>query len=189
MAKHSTEFVLRPVTAQDTAAFATFLATIGNDPHSKYFHPHPMTREAAQALCEPMSGRKDRYCIGAFDGMIVAYSMLRGWDEGYEVPSFGGCVSPMFRGLGLGRWLLVQSMHDSRAAGAKRIRLTVYKQNANAVKLYRDLGFAYSDKNDAELIGLRDLTGELPDCDASAVLQKVAARAEQLRSSWALAGN
>ena len=49
------------------------------------FHPHPFTAEEAEARAR-YSGR-DLYYVAVADGRALAYGMLRGWDEGYAVPS------------------------------------------------------------------------------------------------------
>ncbi|AVO30151.1 GNAT family N-acetyltransferase [Stenotrophomonas maltophilia] len=55
-------------------------------------------------------------------------------------------VSPLARGRGLGRLLMqalsAQAMHE---AGVQRLTLRVYRDNAAAVALYRDLGFQQVD--------------------------------------------
>jgi GNAT superfamily N-acetyltransferase len=181
---------LQPIGASDADRLSTFFAEIANDgPTVQFFHPHPMTREQASALCVSGAARRDRYSIATHLTGVVAYSMLRGWDEGYDVPSFGGCVGPAFRGVGLGRWILVKAMHESRMLGAQRLRLTVYKANTAAVGLYRELGFVMSDKNENEFVGFADLTVTLPTCDESVIAQKVSSRAERLRKDCALAGH
>jgi ribosomal protein S18 acetylase RimI-like enzyme len=50
-------------------------------------------------------------------------------------------VSPLHRGLGLGRALVLKSLAGFREAGAKRVYLEVTAPNAAAVELYRQLGF------------------------------------------------
>jgi ribosomal protein S18 acetylase RimI-like enzyme len=99
----------------------------------------------------------DRYYITQYQGRIAAYSMLRGWDEGYETPSFGGCTHPELRGAGLGHLLLAHAIAESRTTGARKLRLTVYKENVRAVRVYRKFGFIFSDKNEQECLGILDL--------------------------------
>ncbi|MBW3541337.1 MAG: GNAT family N-acetyltransferase [Planctomycetes bacterium] len=50
-------------------------------------------------------------------------------------------VAPGYRGLGLGRALVAQALEGFRRAGLKRVYLEVTAQNAQAVRLYRSLGF------------------------------------------------
>src|SRR5262245_34387391 len=68
------------------------------------FHPFPLTAERARALVAEAS--LDRF-YGARDGdgRLVGFSMLRGWNEGYEVPSLGVLVDREQHGRGIGRRL------------------------------------------------------------------------------------
>ena len=55
-------------------------------------------------------------------------------------------VSPLARGRGLGRLLMqALSAQAMREAGVQRLTLRVYRDNAAAVALYRDLGFQQVD--------------------------------------------
>src|SRR5205085_2238595 len=73
-----------------------------------------------------------------------------------------GCTHPELRGAGLGHLLLVHAIAESRAAGATRLRLTVYKENVRAVHIYRKFGFVFSEKNEHELVGLLELSSLTP---------------------------
>ena len=50
-------------------------------------------------------------------------------------------VTPEARGLGLGRALVLKSLHGFRAAGMRRVYLEVTAENRAAVELYRGVGF------------------------------------------------
>ena len=103
------------------------------------FDPFPLTREAAEDLLDRR--RLDRF-YGAFvGGRILAFSMLRGWDEGYEVPSFGIFVDAGSHGRGIGAALTRWTVEAARAAGAPRVRLSVYARNEQALGLYERIGF------------------------------------------------
>ena len=146
------------LSALDAAPLGTFFELLAADEDTtRFFHPHPLTKPFAAVLCAQQSACLDRYYITQWHGRIAAYSMLRGWDEGYDIPSFGACTHPGLRGAGLGHLLLAHAIAESRAAGARRLRLTVYKQNVRAVHLYRKWGFIFSEKNEAEWLGLLDL--------------------------------
>ena len=51
------------------------------------------------------------------------------------------CVMPGYQGHGLGRHLMEASIHSLRSMRYRSLSLTVTSANANAVRLYEDLGF------------------------------------------------
>jgi ribosomal protein S18 acetylase RimI-like enzyme len=129
------------------------------DPQTvEFFHPHPLTAEYALQLCRSQGVKKDRYYLTRRQGQLVGYSMLRGWDEGYDVPSFGGCVHPAARGTGVGHFLVIHAIGAAYALGARKLRLSLYKANLRALHIYTKVGFAFSAKNERELIGWLDLS-------------------------------
>ena len=146
------------LSAADADRLGKFFEILAADEDTRrFFHPHPLTKAFAADLCARQSICLDRYYITHYHGPIAAYSMLRGWDEGYDVPSFGACTHPELRDAGLGQLLLAHAIAESQAAGARRLRLTVYKENVRAVHLYRKFGFVFSEKNEAEWIGVLKL--------------------------------
>lgn len=50
-------------------------------------------------------------------------------------------VLPKFRGKGIGKKLIVQTLNKLRSEGVKVVRLTVLMENRAAMKLYEKLGF------------------------------------------------
>jgi ribosomal protein S18 acetylase RimI-like enzyme len=102
-------------------------------------------------------GGRDLY-VGLFRGAELAgYGMLRGWDEGYAIPSLGIYLSPEVRGSGLARQLM-RALHQAAAAsGASRVRLKVYQSNTAAVRLYERLGYVFSGEEAGQRVGLLDL--------------------------------
>jgi GNAT superfamily N-acetyltransferase len=142
----------------DAQPLGTFFEMLGADAETaRFFHPHPLTQDFAARLCARAGTTLDRSYATRYRGRLAAYHRLSGWDEGYAVPSFGVCVHPALRGVGLGQTLLAQAILDSHAAGAPALRLTVYKENRRAVHVYRKFGFTFTDKNDRELVGMLDL--------------------------------
>jgi len=65
------------------------------------------------------------------------------------------CVTPAYRGRGLGRFLLSQSAESLRRAGFEAITLTVTEANAQALKLYRNFGFSPRHRFDAMVLDTR----------------------------------
>lgn len=137
-------------------AVRRFFASLALDTETMAaFHPHPFTAEQALAIAH--YGGRDYYAGMLIDDVMVAYGMLRGWDEGYEIPSLGVVVSPSHRGLGLGRGMMEHLHAVARDRGARTIRLKVYKTNTAAARLYRRMGYVLSDHNEREWLGILDM--------------------------------
>jgi RimJ/RimL family protein N-acetyltransferase len=70
--------------------------------------------------------------------------LLRGWDEGYDVPAFGVVVAEEYAGIGFGALTLDLVKVISRLRGSPRLMLKVHPDNAPARRLYARLGFLES---------------------------------------------
>lgn len=137
---------------QPLAEFFRALKRVGDD---KYFHPHSLTDEEAKRRAQ-YSG-KDLYYVLVEGDKVLGYGMLRGGDEGYEVPSLGIVIHPSVRGMGLGK-LFMHFLHAAaRRRGASKIRLKVYRDNTTAVTLYKELGYTFQAEEAGQLVGFIDL--------------------------------
>jgi len=147
---------IRQVKPQDCdllTRFFTLLKTRGVD---KYFHPHPLTAEFARERADYRGN--DIYLILISDREIVGYGMLRGWDQGYEIPSLGIVIHPDLQRQGNGRFLMNYLRLAAQQRGVKKIRLRVDQNNASAVSLYRSLGYRLvQEKDGPNFVGLLDL--------------------------------
>lgn len=134
------------------AQFFNALKTSGDDAH---FHPHPFTDEEAKRRAQ-YSGR-DLYLALVDRDRVIGYGMLRGLDEGYEIPSLGIAIHPSERGTGLGK-LLMHFLHiAARRRGASRIRLKVHAENTIGIQLYEQLGYTFQGEEGGQLIGYLEL--------------------------------
>ena len=132
-------------------SLATFFRDIKKAGDEKYFHPHPLSDAEAKKRSQ-YSGR-DLYYVLCDKDEILGYGMLRGWDEGYDVPSLGIIIHPSMRGFGLGE-LFVHFLHVvARRKGASKVRLKVYPDNTNALSLYKKLGYTFQAENEGEFVG------------------------------------
>lgn len=157
---------MRSPRPDDEAAIASFFAALVEAGDDLVFHPHAFTpREAGHLAAgrDPL-GRptRDLYRFGFMDGIAVAYGLLRGWDEGFNVPSLGVAVHPSRRGRGLARRMMHHLHAAARDRGAAAVRLKVYAHNAAALALYRELGYSFSDLDAHELLGRLSLAGPAP---------------------------
>jgi ribosomal protein S18 acetylase RimI-like enzyme len=142
---------LTPGLEAGLAAFFSDLRAAGDD---RFFHPHPFTAEEAARICG-YAGR-DLY-FAAVAGRVLGYGLLRGWDEGYEVPSLGVAVHPTARGTGLAR-AFMHYLHAAAAVRrAPRVRLKVYHGNVAARRLYERLGYVFGGESNGQLVGVLSL--------------------------------
>ena len=85
--------------------------------------------------------------------------MLRGWDEGREIPSLGIVIDAAWQGRGCGRRMMDYLHQTARERGARRVRLKVYPENSRALAWYQKLGYVFADKEAGQWVGLLELTG------------------------------
>ena len=103
------------------------------------FHPFPLDRRTAGRLCH--HDGLDQYFVMVADDGVVGFAMLRGWDEGYEVPSFGVLVDRDHQGRGIAAALLDHALAVARLRLCPGVRLTVYRDNLRAWRCYMKKGF------------------------------------------------
>jgi ribosomal-protein-alanine N-acetyltransferase len=143
----------RPALEQPLTDFFAGLVSAGD---GRWFHPHPLDRAEANRICS--YDGQDVYYVAVDDGVVLGYAFLRGWDEGFSVPSLGIAVDASVRGQGVGRALMELLHLVARRRGSERVRLKVYPENANAVDLYRSLGYVFDSEDDGQLVGLLELS-------------------------------
>lgn len=134
-----------------------FLAELKECGDELFFSPHPVD-EISIGRVAGLNG-KDLYYLLVEGEKVLGYGLLRGWDEGYSIPSLGVAIHPAVRGAGLGK-LFMNFLHAmALQRGARKVRLRVNKNNSNAQSLYMSLGYVFeTDANQAGyLIGFKNL--------------------------------
>lgn len=140
--------LLRPGREQ---ALATFFAELRDAGDDTFFHPHPGDVDTLRTIAAQPGD--DVYVVFVENARVLAYGLLRGWNEGYAVPSLGIAVDPASRGRGLGRLMMEYLEAMARHRGAPSIRLRVHKDNARAIAMYQRRGYAmHPDDGDARLL-------------------------------------
>jgi [ribosomal protein S18]-alanine N-acetyltransferase len=120
---------------------------------SDSFDPFPLNDAQARSIA--LEAHEDLYYLALQGGRAVGMSMLRGFDEGYEVPSFGIVVDREHQGQGIGRRLTVWTIEQARLQDCPAVRLSVYADNAVALGLYESLGFVEIERARVENISRR----------------------------------
>jgi ribosomal protein S18 acetylase RimI-like enzyme len=151
------ELCCRRLTPRHVHELVGFLGRLAAGGDGRQFHPHPFTHEAVEPLA---AGRGDEYHVltAGREGPVVAYGMLRGWEEGYTVPSLGIAVDGAWRGMGIGSRLVTHLHAIAAARGAGTVRLKVYRSNTAAIGLYQSFGYDFRPLSEEEWLGLVNLS-------------------------------
>ncbi len=145
----------RRLSAEIVGPLSEFLADLACADEEQYFHPHPFTAQELNNIishCE-----QDLYVVFVQGSQILGYGMLRGWDEGFSVPSLGIAISSKMQGQGLGRALMEFLHAAAQMKGAHQVRLKCYKRNLRAMSLYQSLGYEFVENSDEQLVGVKKL--------------------------------
>jgi ribosomal protein S18 acetylase RimI-like enzyme len=105
----------------------------------QYFAPFSFDEATVTRLLSE-AGR-DVYMGLFWDEVLAGFFMLRGWDAGYAVPSYGVVIASRFRGLGLARLTLDVSKIICKQRGVTHIMLKVHPENTRAKSIYEHAKF------------------------------------------------
>lgn len=155
--EQSVSVSLRRIRVGDLEHLTIFFEALKQHEIDRFFHPHPFDAETAKHICE-YSGQ-DWYAAQWIESQkfsgIGGYVMLRGWDAGFKIPSFGVCVHPDWQGIGLGRLLIQAAITVACLRQSPAIRLKVYPDNDRAIALYSQFGFKFQpDLESDQRVGL-----------------------------------
>ena len=133
------------------------LVELGNNNKEefKYFTPHIFTREVITDVVD--SSNLDLYYVITYEDKIIGYGMLRGMDDGYNVPSLGIGIDKEFYGTGVATTLVEFLEVTSKLHGYKKMRLRVYMENHRAYHFYNKLGYTYEPYDNESALGVKEL--------------------------------
>lgn len=131
------DFTIRALGVADAAAVSGLLRAQPPE-YARFFYAlGPGEEEIARALA---ARERDVYSGMFWRGELVAVFMLRGWDAGYEVPSFGVLVDVKHRGRAFMRISLDVAKLICRLSGATRLMAKIHPDNVSP-RGARRLGF------------------------------------------------
>ena len=148
------DVVFRKIKPEHYEMLSSFLEENNLPVVVRTFNPFPMTEETARKIA--LAPRRDHYYGAFLAARIVGLSMLRGWNEGYSVPSFGIIVDHSFHNRGIGARMTEFTVEEARKLGCARVRLTVYASNHAAVRIYAAKGFVECGREPVLLMGAPD---------------------------------
>jgi ribosomal protein S18 acetylase RimI-like enzyme len=108
----------------------------------RFYCPHPLTREnAALVAAKALSPTWVALIAKDAHGTIVGYASYRWESDDSRASTFGICIRPAYRGVGLGQALSARLFEIAADVGPPVMSLTVQKANLRALALYRKMGF------------------------------------------------
>lgn len=120
-----------------------------------FFKPHPFTLNYCEKICN-IKGR-DLYAVLMDEDKIIGYGLLRGWDEGYEVPFLGIYIAKKYRKKGYSTKFMKYLHLYAQMCGASKVCLKVYKDNFIAQNLYKKLNYTFEKYDNNQLLGTKGL--------------------------------
>lgn len=125
--------------------------------YNSYFHPFEFDKESLDSIIS--NSKSDLYFIMQYNQEIVGFFMIRGFDEGFDIPSYGVWIHPNYNGKGLAKLSLNYTLSLLKLQNKKKVMLKVHPSNLVAKKLYEASGFylSHTDEKNKNLVYYREL--------------------------------
>lgn len=140
---------IRSLEAADSAALSAFMGAQPPE-YSRFFYAFDPDESAiAKTLA---SSERDVYTGVFWQGNLVGVFMLRGWDAGYEIPSFGVMIDEKHRGKAFLNLTVDAAKLICKLSGINRYMVKIHPDNV-ALRNVRRMGFYET--------GVEDSTGNI----------------------------
>lgn len=117
--------------------------------YMKWFNPFPYDPHTMERMLK--AAEHDLYMgvwlLRDLSPELIGFWMLRGWDNGEEVPEFGLVIGQEHAYRGLGRACLDMAIAICRINNEPKVRLTCHPENRHAMNLYEQTGFCRTHQN------------------------------------------
>ncbi len=121
-------FSIRPLEPADAVAISAFMR-LQSPEYLRFFYAFGSDESA---IAETLSAsRMDIYSGVFWQANLVGVFMLRGWDAGYEIPSFGVLIDEKYRGGAFMRLTLDTAKLICRLSGAKQLMAKIHPDNVS----------------------------------------------------------
>jgi len=141
MSKSTDNFTVRPLNIDDADNLSSLL--LAQSPaYVRFFTPFDFQYPSILSLLAEQG--KDIFMGMYRDDRLIGFFMLRGWNEGYEIPSYGVLVDERYSGYGLTRLSLKLAKSICKLRHVPRIMLKVNPDNKVAQRLFEEAAFAPS---------------------------------------------
>jgi RimJ/RimL family protein N-acetyltransferase len=135
----------------------SYLLSGSEKEYSYYFIPFSFDSETIRKVLSKVI--KDQFYGIYIENELIGFYMLRGFDEGYEVPSYGVWISEKYSNKGLSTFTLNHAITFCKMNSIKKLMLKVHPDNIRAKHIYEKHGFKQTgvDPNIHHLIYYKDL--------------------------------
>lgn len=147
----------RELFVEDAPAVYELLINDDED-YNKYFVPFTFEIETIKTILTKKV--KDHY-MGVYWGEeLTGFFMLRGFDAGYEIPSYGVYIGEKYNNKGLATLTLLHAISTCKLLNVKKLTLKVHEENIYALNLYKKYGFVQTsyDEKINNLVMHKDLS-------------------------------
>jgi ribosomal protein S18 acetylase RimI-like enzyme len=140
--KDGFESVLRPLASADEIAFHEFFLAVPTQ--ERMFIKHRVTEpEVIHEWCQKIDLGRNLPLLACHDGRIVGdatlHQQLGGWKR--HIGRVSVLVHPRYRGRGLARTLVTETMDIARQLGLEKVEAEFIGEQEAAIKMFGLLGF------------------------------------------------
>ena len=130
---------IKELTPDNASIFSKKLSEESED-YLKHFIPFAEYSEdyVKKILTEK---KNDKYFGLFLRDEIIGFYMLRGFDSGYEIPSYGVWIYSIYANKGLSKLTLYHAFSVCKLNNIETLMLKVHPENTIAKKLYEKFGF------------------------------------------------
>ena len=109
--------------------------------YTQYFIPFAFESETILKILSNVI--KDQYYGIFIENNLVGFYMLRGFDEGYDIPSYGVWISKDYSSKGISKLTLQHAISFCKINSIKKLILKVHPDNIIAKNIYESFGFIH----------------------------------------------
>jgi RimJ/RimL family protein N-acetyltransferase len=135
------DIVIFELTADHSGELSRMLLS-GRPEYSQHFTPFS-SYEADDLAKWLETAQRDRYWGIRCGEELAGFFMLRGFDEGYERPSFGVYIAKRFANRGLSKLALQYALSWCQLNKVSAVMLKVHPENTYARRVYEQAGFKF----------------------------------------------
>lgn len=139
MSSLTDNFTIRPLNLEDASDLSSLLLAQTLD-YVRFFNPFNFDHPSVANLLAEQG--MDVFMGIYWQERLSGFFMLRGWNSGYEIPSYGVLIDEQYSGYGLTRLSLKLAKSICKLRHVPRIMLKVNADNLIAKRLFEEAGFA-----------------------------------------------